>query len=293
MNNENKGFLNKIFGGMEISWTKVIIMAVASAVITFIFLVVPVFENTSFHRIGETLEAWFVPAILIMANSKTPVESALKTFVFFLISQPLIYLFQVPFSALGWGLFMYYKYWAIWTVLTLPMAYIGWYIRKRNWLSVLILLPVIVFMAMTGAQGFMDAFASFPHHLLVGIFCWAQIIVYILAFFPEMKMKLAGIAVALAVTAFFLIRVPQVNLNVEDYLPDEPALSETAAAQTGDPQIASVQIIGPEEGEIYIHSGKYGTTSLLITDGDKEYHYTITVYNDGGTARIRIEKDSE
>lgn len=30
---------------------------------------------------------------------KKPLESALKTFVFFLISQPLIYLLQVPFSA--------------------------------------------------------------------------------------------------------------------------------------------------------------------------------------------------
>lgn len=37
-------------------------------------------------------------------NSKDPLDSALKTFVFFLISQPLVYLVQVSFSEMGWGL---------------------------------------------------------------------------------------------------------------------------------------------------------------------------------------------
>ncbi len=41
-------------------------------------------------------------------------------FFFFLISQPLIYLLQVPFSSMGFELFIYYKYWFIWTLLTIP-----------------------------------------------------------------------------------------------------------------------------------------------------------------------------
>ncbi|MBQ1507321.1 MAG: hypothetical protein IIZ36_02715, partial [Ruminococcus sp.] len=117
---------DKLFGGIDMKWWKVIVLAVASAVITFIFLVVPIFENTSFYNMGVTFEAWILLAVFIMANCKKPLESALKTFVFFLISQPLIYLFQVPFSSMGWGLFGYYKYWAIWTVLTFPMAFVGW-----------------------------------------------------------------------------------------------------------------------------------------------------------------------
>ena len=48
-------------------------------------------------------------AMIIISNCKTPKEAAAKTFVFFLISQPLIYLLQVPFSWQGWGLFHYYK----------------------------------------------------------------------------------------------------------------------------------------------------------------------------------------
>ena len=116
---------DKLFGGIDMKWWKVIVLAVASAVITFIFLVVPIFENTSFYNMGVTFEAWILLAVFIMANCKKPLESALKTFVFFLISQPLIYLFQVPFSNMGWGLFMYYRYWFYWTLLTFPMAFAG------------------------------------------------------------------------------------------------------------------------------------------------------------------------
>ena len=101
-------------------------------VLTAIFLIMPVFRNTSFERMGVYLEAWIFFAIIIMANCKTPLESALKTFIFFLISQPLIYLIQVPFSSMGWQLFGYYRTWFIWTLLTFPMAYIGWYIKKKT-----------------------------------------------------------------------------------------------------------------------------------------------------------------
>ncbi|MDO5110637.1 MAG: pilus assembly protein N-terminal domain-containing protein, partial [Erysipelotrichaceae bacterium] len=68
-----------------------------------------------------------------------------------------------------------------------------------------------------------------------------------------------------------------------------PVLSEEATVATGDTEIAAVQIIGPEEGRIYIHVQKYGTTEMTITDGDKEYSYTVTVYNDKGIARVQID----
>ena len=98
MNPENKSILRKItdkvYGGLDMSWRNVILFAVGTAVITTIFLVVPIFKDTSFERMGVTFEAWIFFAVIIMANCKTPLDSALKTFVFFLISQPLIYLFQ-------------------------------------------------------------------------------------------------------------------------------------------------------------------------------------------------------
>ena len=76
-------FTDKLYGGISLTWPAVILYAVGTAVLTTIFLVVPIFRDTSFMRMGETLEAWIFFAVIIIANCKTPLESALKTFVFF------------------------------------------------------------------------------------------------------------------------------------------------------------------------------------------------------------------
>lgn len=49
---------DKLYGGIDLTWLMVIIFAVVTAVITAVFLIVPIFKNTSFMRMGETLEAW-------------------------------------------------------------------------------------------------------------------------------------------------------------------------------------------------------------------------------------------
>lgn len=177
MTKDKKFFLgrltDKLFGGINMSWWKVIVFAVATAVVTFLFLVFPVFEKTSFNRMGVHLEAWIFFAVIIISNCKKPLESALKTFVFFLISQPLIYLFQVPFSHMGWQLFGYYKTWFIWTLLTFPMAFVGWYIRKKNWLSLLILSPIVLFLTYVYVDSFRFFVNHFPYRLVTALvlFC--------------------------------------------------------------------------------------------------------------------------
>lgn len=106
-------FTEKLFGGLNMTWPKVILFAAASAIVTAVFLIMPIFGDTSFNRIGVHFEAWIFFAVIIMSNCKKPLESALKAFVFFLVSQPLIYLIQVPFSSMGWSLFGYYRTWFI------------------------------------------------------------------------------------------------------------------------------------------------------------------------------------
>ena len=115
--------LQKIFGGLNITWPRVIILAVILGVYTAIVsLLVP--DGNSFHDIAVMPEWWILPAILIIVNTKTPLDSALKVFVFFLISQPLVYLVEVPFSPNGWDLFKYYPYWFKITLCTFPAAFI-------------------------------------------------------------------------------------------------------------------------------------------------------------------------
>lgn len=204
-NNASGRFLNKLFGGLNMSWPRVILFAVGAAVLTAVFLIVPVFKNSSFERMGVYLEAWVLFAVLIMANCRKPLEAALKTFVFFLVSQPLIYLFQVPFSWLGWGIFSFYKTWLIWTVLTLPGAFVGWFITKRNWLSVLILSPVLAFLGYTLFDCAWTCLTGFPQYLLAALFCLAQIVLYIAAFFPKRAQKLVGALIPAAVVLALLL----------------------------------------------------------------------------------------
>ena len=149
--------------------------------------VIPITKDTSFRDIAATLEWWILFGVIIICNSKSPKDSALKCFVFFLISQPLIYLLQVPFSWQGWNLFSYYKYWFIMTVLTIPMGFIGYFIKKDNIFSMIILLPMLILLSILGLDFFKSAVESFPHHLLSGIFCFVAIALIILGVLNNKK----------------------------------------------------------------------------------------------------------
>lgn len=105
-----KKILKKLFGGIELTWPKLIIFSIIMGIYTALMaMLVP--DGNSFHDIAVTLEWWILPTILIIVNTKKPLEAALKTFVFFLISQPLVYMIQIPFNSMGWSLFNYYPYW--------------------------------------------------------------------------------------------------------------------------------------------------------------------------------------
>ena len=101
--------IQKLFGGMNLTWPKLIIAALIAGVFTAVMAIIPALHYTSFIAITVTFEVWILFGILIIMNSKSNLDSAWKCFVFFLISQPLVYLIQVPFSSLGWGLFGYYS----------------------------------------------------------------------------------------------------------------------------------------------------------------------------------------
>ena len=294
MTKDKKFFLgrltDKLFGGINMSWWKVIIFAVATAVVTFLFLVFPVFEKTSFNRMGVHLEAWIFFAVIIISNCKKPLESALKTFVFFLISQPLIYLFQVPFSHMGWQLFGYYKTWFIWTLLTFPMAFVGWYIRKKNWLSLLILSPIVLFLTYVYVDSFRFFVNHFPYRLVTALFCFAQVILYLYAFTSKLWQRLVGVFVPLAAILIFLFVTPQVEINGTNFLPDNPVLTQEAVATSDNTGFATVSVSQTgEDSMVLIQANKYGTTTFTIKDGDKEYRYSLEIYeDDNGIPQTRI-----
>ena len=271
------------------SWPVTVLYAVAAALLTSIFLILPVFKDTSFARMGVTFEAWIFFAVIIMANCRTPLESALKTFVFFLISQPLIYLIQVPFTVLGWQIFMYYRYWFIWTLLTLPMAYIGWYITKKNWLSLLILAPVLCYLTWLYVDGFRTAYSHFPRMLVMALFCLLQVLIYLYVFTEKTVQKLIGLVAPLAVMFALTLITPEADINTTQFLPGDPVLSEEASVTVDDPEITvQVEKTG-EDSMVGIQARKYGSTAFTITDGGNEYHYSLEIFEDNeGHTQINI-----
>ena len=284
---------DKLFGGINMSWIKVILFAVITAVVTAVFLILPGFDNTSFREMGTTLEAWILFAVIIMVNCQKPLESALKVFVFFLISQPLIYLIQVPFSDMGWRLFGYYRYWFLWTLATFPMAFVGWYLRKRNWLSLLILLPAIGFLAYSGCGFLKQAIIGFPHHIISTIFCFAQVLVYLYAFFDDIKQRLVGLAAALIVIAVVMFSSSIVDVTMSTDLPGSPSLSDSAVISLEDSSYGEAEISDPQGGYVRIHMSKFGSTFMTIRDGDKTYRYKVEVISENGVLLIDLSPATE
>ena len=199
--------LKKIFGEIDLSWKKLIIFAIIAGVYTAVMALLPIVRDTSFEDISIQFEWWILFGIFIICNSKSPKDSALKCFVFFLISQPLVYLIQVPFTYMGWGIFSYYKYWFIWTLLTLPMGFIGYYIKKNNILSAIILLPMFILLSYLGLGYLNSAIDNFPHHILSCISCFAMIIIVTLALLDKLKLRLLSFGiVALFMISFIILK---------------------------------------------------------------------------------------
>ena len=172
--------MKKIFGGINLTWPKVIIMAIIVGIYTAVMALLPVANDTSFSDLKVTFEVWIFFGIFIIMNSKSAKDSSLKCFIFFLISQPLIYLVQDVINHSN--LFStYYRFWILWTIACIPMGFVGYYMKKDKWWGLLILVPMLLLTAEEGMGYFSKMMFSFPRHLLTTIFCISALIIYPLA----------------------------------------------------------------------------------------------------------------
>lgn len=267
----NENMLTR-FTHQEMSWKKVILLAVLTAVLTAVLNLTPAFRDTSFQDIAINPECWLLFAMLIIVNCPKWQEAAVKTFVFFLISQPLIYLIQVPFNSMGFQLFQYYKFWFIVTVLTLPGAVIAWQIRRGDWLSVAVLSVATGFLGYMAAGYFWNVKANFPHHLLSLCFCLALALFLTFALLSRKGHRAVAIAVlliSLAVSLFLLKPTSAATI-----VPGDGNWTWTIE----DPSIAG---IGPGEDQTLSVTAKgKGTTLLtLVNESGDRLEYYITVSN--------------
>ena len=283
--------MKKLFGELDITWKRLIIFAILIGIYTGIVAQIGLFRDTSIADISISFEWWVLFGTLIIINSKSAKESAIKCFVFFLISQPIVYLVQVFNNPLGWGIFKYYPDWFRWTVLTIPMGFIGYYLKKDKWWGLIILTPVLAFVGYHYLGFLREAYSFFPNHLLSAIFCACTIIIYPLYIFKNKKVKLAGLIISiiilLACTIFaFSAKRDFYNTTIMTNGGELGAhFDDTYTVSLKDPKYGEVFIVYEDAIEDYMINAKFtktGDTEVIITSPEGE----IQEFN------LRIERSS-
>lgn len=201
--------LENLFTKTKMSWKLVIPFSVICGVVAGALMIPAALKNTSFQQPGISFEFWIFTALFIILNCEKPVEAGLKTFVFFLISQPIIYLVQVPFSSLHWQIFSYYPRWGIITLLTIPGAMLAWFVKKQNILSVLILSVANLILCYELPQAVMSTVKSFPRFIIYALFIIFELVFFILIIFKDKKKRLLAaviVIVMLAASAIYQIK---------------------------------------------------------------------------------------
>jgi hypothetical protein len=201
----------KLFGGLKMSWLFVIVFGLVAGIVTGIMGSIPAIAQTSFHDIAVSYEWWVIFAFIIAANCRKNWECALKTFLFFLISQPMCFATEVVAGSLTFDMAIYY-YSAIWgpaTLFTLLGGFIAFYITKQNVLGAVILGLGNTIQTLMGVHYFTELVSNPPYHLLTTILCFASAIIMTLVIQKEDKnraLTFVIMAVAtIAVIAFTLL----------------------------------------------------------------------------------------
>lgn len=282
---------NRIFGEIRMTWLRLILFALISGIVTgLIALWVP--DGISFRQIAVTFEAWIVLAIIVIVNCDKPLEAACKTFVYFLISQPLVYLIQVPFNRMGWGLFGYYKYWFCWTIATFPGAFIAWFIKRDDVIASLILSVATAMLVFFGCGYLRDMLIAPPRFLVSTLFCFGSVPALILGVLHKRNPRFiaAGIAaLALIFCLFFQFRggmngnryAVSFGLDKERY-----PVTEEWTVRLEDPENGTVSLfIGDDVilSTITVSINDPNQPSgIILTDPDgKEHFFSATFEKDG------------
>lgn len=264
------------------TWPKLTIFAILMGVYTALMaMFVP--DGNSFHDIAVTAEWWVLPAILIILSCKKPLEAALKVFVFFLISQPLVYLIQVPFNSMGWGLFGYYKYWFMITLLTFPGAYVGWFIKKDKWYSGVILAVMTVLLALTGVSYVRSFSDSFPNHLISTIYCFALIPVLIFTIFKDRWPRIISSAITVVVIVVVLI-LPAQNDSFD--IQTNLVFEDNNIVFVGEPRV-----INSDQSDVALRATDIGYFVRVL--GEKGSIYSFSIEDDERTYEFEYYYDDD
>lgn len=279
--------LKKIFGGIEMTWIKVIIFSVATAVVTAALLLIPAFKDSPLRNMGVHEHWWIIFAVFVVSNCKKPLEAGLKCFVFFLVSQPLIYLIQQPFASVNL-IQEYYLKWFIITLLTFPGGIIAFQIKRKDTWSALILAVAGVFLGVSGIGEVIYAiFDRKPSGVVDGLFFMAVAILFGFIFCSGKKLK---VYMAIILTGMIGFGGYTVYSNISSVPTEyEYDIPYEGTWQLQNNTLSEITVDFADKDTLKIEHGKKGSGDIVVVNekGDA-IHYIINV-NDNEVTVIESE----
>ena len=287
--------MKKLFGDLNISWKFLIIFSIIIGLIVGILNRIPLLNNTSFQDIAIWIDMWIILAIFIIVNCKNWKEAVLKCFVFFLISQPLIYFIEVIIDTIINGyifkdtLILYFKNYYIgagWlnkTFLTIPGAFIAYQIKKDNILASLILSLATSVLAGIGIYDILKSiFYNFPYHLLNGIICLIMAFLLIFIILSKKRDRIISLTITIIglLVGLFMFYKEYSSPKYLDYIVELENDLIITDYNILDENIANGKLEGDGTFLIISTSNSFGNTKLIIKDNNnQEYIYDINVTN--------------
>ena|GEM_PF-1405389 len=190
--------IGHLFGDVSMSWKRVIIFAIAAGAYTGIINQIPAVHSTSLDDIAVSYELWVLFAVLIAVNCKKPLEAGLKVFVFFLISQPLCFLVEIPMLGLSQA-FYYFRLWIVMILLTFPGGIVVFFAKKNNIIGALVTAAACSIIAVSLVYYGLGVITDFPGHLLTTVFCLVTIILFIMFIVKKNRLRAAAAVITIAV----------------------------------------------------------------------------------------------
>ncbi len=201
-----KSKIRHIYGQINMTWLKTVLFAVIAGVYTGLIMLVPALDNTSFQDIGVGYEWWVIFAVIVVVNCKKNWEAMLKCFVFFLLSQPIIFGVEVLFNHITLEQAIhYYRIWLIPTILTLPGGLIAFYCKKQNTAGAIVLGLGNTIQLVLGVSYVVLCVRDFPHHILSVLVCVISVFLMSFAIQKEKKNRIISLVLPVVLTGLLAI----------------------------------------------------------------------------------------
>lgn len=198
--------LYKLFGGLQMKWLTVILFALGAGIYTGLVMVPSFLKDTSFQDIGILYEWWVIFAVIVVTNCKKNWEAMLKCFVFFLISQPLVYGVEILFGtvtltqAAGYYLHM----WGPMTLLILPGGLVAYYCKKQNALGAVVMGLGNTIVLIMAAFYVIQTATNFPRHLFSALVSLGGAAAMTVGVQKQNKNRIIATVVAVGMTALII-----------------------------------------------------------------------------------------